>query len=128
DVAIWNRTPERAAALARELGLAHVRSSPPPAADLLVNATSVGLGRVAAPGAALSALGLEGLDPPGLVVDLVYRADGGPTPVLEWARQGGSRVVDGIEVLVRQGGRSFELWTGKPAPLKTMRAAAREGP
>jgi shikimate dehydrogenase len=32
--------------------------------------------------------------------------------------------VDGLEVLVRQGARSFSLWTGLPAPLEAMRAAA----
>jgi shikimate dehydrogenase len=35
------------------------------------------------------------------------------------------RVVDGLEVLVRQGALSFERWTGVPAPLEAMRAAAR---
>ena len=59
------------------------------------------------------------------VVDLVYRSDGAETPVAGWARGGGAHVVDGIEVLVRQGALSFELWTGRPAPLEAMRAAAR---
>ena len=64
-------------------------------------------------------------DPPAVVVDLVYRSDGAETPVAGWARGGGAHVVDGIEVLVRQGALSFELWTGRPAPLEAMRAAAR---
>jgi shikimate dehydrogenase len=33
-------------------------------------------------------------------------------------------VVDGLEVLVRQGARSLERWTGRPAPLEVMRKAA----
>jgi shikimate dehydrogenase len=33
--------------------------------------------------------------------------------------------VDGLEVLVRQGARSLERWTGRPAPLDAMRRAAR---
>jgi shikimate dehydrogenase len=119
EVAIWNRTPERAEALARDLDLTHVDA--PRAADLLVNATSVGL----QPSDTLSELALDGLDPPGLVVDLVYRSDGAPAPVQAWAERGGGRVVDGLEVLVRQGARSFELWTGQPAPLEAMRQAAR---
>ena len=39
------------------------------------------------------------------------------------ARAAGARVVGGLEVLVAQGGGSFELWTGLPAPVEVMRAA-----
>jgi shikimate dehydrogenase len=39
------------------------------------------------------------------------------------AREAGARVLDGLEVLVAQGAASFELWTGVPAPIATMRAA-----
>ena len=121
EVAVWNRTPARAAELAAELGVEHAERAQ--AADLLVNATSVGL-EDESRAEALSALGLEAIDPPPLVVDLVYRA-GEPTPLQAWAEEGGAAVVDGLEVLVRQGARSFELWTGRTAPLETMRAAAR---
>ena len=41
EVSVWNRTPERAEALARELGVRAVAR--PEAAELLVNCTSVGL-------------------------------------------------------------------------------------
>jgi shikimate dehydrogenase len=37
------------------------------------------------------------------------------------------RVVAGLEILVRQGARSLERWTGQPAPVEAMRAAARQG-
>ncbi|HKP91077.1 MAG TPA: hypothetical protein VJT75_14005, partial [Thermoleophilaceae bacterium] len=96
----------------------------PPVA-LLVNATSVGLDPSVPDDDALAGLGLEGADAPPLVVDLVYRGDGEPTPVAAWAGAAGSEVVDGLEVLVRQGARSFSLWTGLDAPLNAMRAAAR---
>jgi shikimate dehydrogenase len=39
------------------------------------------------------------------------------------ARAAGARVITGLEVLVAQGAASFELWTGKPAPVGVMRAA-----
>jgi len=120
EVAVWNRTPERAAALADELGVRHAER--PGACDLLVNATSVGLEPPLRGDEALHALGLDGVDPPPMVVDLVYSEE--PTALLEWARRGGSRTVDGLEVLVRQGALSFERWTGREAPLETMRAAA----
>jgi shikimate dehydrogenase len=32
-------------------------------------------------------------------------------------------VVDGLELLLRQGARSLERWTGRPAPLDAMRNA-----
>jgi shikimate dehydrogenase len=58
------------------------------------------------------------------VVDLAYRPDGRPTALVEAARAAGCRVVvDGLEILVRQGAASFELWTGIPAPGDVMRAA-----
>ena len=60
------------------------------------------------------------------VIDLAYRADGRPTALVEAARAAGCEtVIDGIEVLVRQGAASFERWTGVPAPLDVMRAAVR---
>ena len=42
------------------------------------------------------------------------------------ARAAGARIVDGLEILVRQGALSFELWTGRPAPLEAMRRAVRQ--
>jgi shikimate dehydrogenase len=127
EVLVWNRTPERAEALAHELGLTQLAR--PTSANIIVNATSVGLTTeshgAGADGeaAALEALGVEALEPPAVVVDLVYGV--GPTPVAAWGERVGARVVDGLEVLVRQGARSFERWTGRPAPLAAMRAAAR---
>ena len=56
------------------------------------------------------------------VVDLAYRTDGEPTALVAAAR---GPVVDGLEVLVRQGAASFERWTGVPAPVEVMRAAVR---
>jgi shikimate dehydrogenase len=57
------------------------------------------------------------------VVDLAYRADGRPTALVAAARAAGCEVVDGLEALVSQGARSFELWTGVEAPVAAMRAA-----
>ena len=44
------------------------------------------------------------------------------------ARAAGATVLDGLEVLVRQGAASFERWTGVPAPLDVMRNAVRSAP
>ncbi len=56
------------------------------------------------------------------VVDLVYTP--GETALLSAARERGAMVVDGLELLVRQGALSFERFTGRTAPLDVMRAAA----
>jgi shikimate dehydrogenase len=120
EVAVWNRTHERAVALARQLGATAVERPRP--ADLIVNCTSVGLGGGDTAEAA-AAVGVAAIDPPPLFVDLVYDVE--PTPLARWARAGGARVVDGLEMLVRQGARSLERWTGRDAPLEAMRAGAR---
>jgi len=122
DIAVWNRTPERAGAIAGELGVRAVRR--PEAADLLINCTSVGLERSASDDAALNQLGLT-FDQVGeysYVVDLVYRS--GSTPLLSAAMAHGSRTLDGLAILVAQGALSFELWTGRRAPIEVMRSAA----
>lgn len=118
QVSIWNRTAERAAELAVDLALRHVERAEP--ADLIVNCTSVGLEPGTEEDEAVAAVGLDGLDPPATFFDLVYGS--GPTPLARWAQAGGSRVVDGREMLVRQGARSLERWTGRPAPLDAMRS------
>ena len=96
----------------------------PERAELIVNATSAGLDG-AGEADVLAALGLEQLDPPSVLADLVYGPE--PTALAGWAARAGARVVDGLHVLVRQGARSFELWTGQPAPLEVMREAAAAG-
>jgi shikimate dehydrogenase len=57
------------------------------------------------------------------VADLAYRFDGRPTALVEAARSAGCHTVDGLEILVRQGAASFELWTGVSPPVEVMRAA-----
>ena len=116
DVAVWNRTPELAAELADEFGVRHAPR--PEAARVLVNVTSLGMRGEDLP----AQLGLTHLEPE-LVADVVY--GGEPTALCRWARERGARVVDGLDMLLRQGGRSFERWTGRPAPLGAMRDALR---
>ena len=118
DVAVWNRTPERAAELAAELGVRHARAPEPARVLVLVNVTSLGLHGEDLP----EQIGLGELEPQ-VVVDVVY--GDGPTALCRWGEQRGARVVDGLEMLLRQGARSFERWTGQPAPLDVMRDALR---
>jgi shikimate dehydrogenase len=116
---VWNRTPARARELCSALGGWAVDQPQP--ADLLVNCTAVGLagGSSAWTDLALSPADMRAY---GCVVDLVYASR--ETELIAAAREVGAAVVDGIEVLVRQGALSFEQWTGRAAPLEVMRAAA----
>jgi shikimate dehydrogenase len=119
-VSLWNRNPARARSLAGEFGVEAVQDLP--RADLLINCTSVGL---ADPSSTFKDLPLQAdaLGEYACVVDLVYRAGG--TGLQREARRRGSRVIDGVEVLVHQGALSFERWTGRAAALEVMRRAAR---
>ena len=65
---------------------------------------------------------LEGVALPRVVVDLVPTAE--MTPLVKRARATENvAVVEGIPMLLHQAARSFELWTGTPAPIAAMRAA-----
>lgn len=116
DVAIWNRTRRRAQELGRAVDA-------PVAAELLVNCTSLGLGDPSTDFKALP-VSADSLGTYATVVDLVYR-QGADTELIAHARAAGCSVVDGLEILVRQGALSFEIWTDRPAPLDAMRAGAR---
>jgi shikimate dehydrogenase len=118
-VAVWNRSAERARALAGRLGVRAVERGE--RADVVVNCTSVGLDGAEDPFKALP-IEADELGAGSLVVDMVYRAGG--TRFLEAARTRGARVIDGLEVLVAQGAASFERWTGMEAPREAMREAA----
>lgn len=120
-VEVWNRTEQRARDLCRDLG---GRSTEAPNArryDLIVNSTAVGL-HGEDPFERLP-IRRDAFRPGQTVVDMVY--GGEPTALLEAASQAGAAVVDGIEVLVRQGALSLALWTGREPSLDVMRAAAR---
>lgn len=118
EIRIWNRTPGRARDLAGELGGVAVDEAAP--ADLLVHCTASGLDPTQdafkpLPIAADDVTGYE------CVVDLVYGDT--ETPLVQAARARRVPVVGGRELLVRQGALSFELFTGRAAPIDVMRQA-----
>lgn len=125
-VSIWARRPERAAALAAELGGENWmpgEQRPASASDfeLIVNASAAGLGD----GLALPHLPLTGADlhSEQTLVDMVYGER--PTDLSQAAVAAGARLVDGLEILVRQGALSFRIWTGRDPSLEVMRRAVR---
>ncbi|RTH25596.1 shikimate dehydrogenase [Thermus scotoductus] len=116
---IWNRTWERALALAEEFGLKAVPLERAQEARLLVNATSVGLKD---PGA--TPLPAEFFPKEGAVVDLVYRPLW--TRLLREARERGLQVQTGLPMLAWQGALAFRIWTGLLPDPRGMEEAARQ--
>jgi len=118
-----NRTQSRAAELAAEIGKScpgtrAVAGYPSESVDLVINATSLGL----------SADDPLPIDLPWLqthrpkyVYDMIYRPM--ETGLLRAARKAGCRAANGAGMLLHQGARALELWTGRPAPVEVMRKA-----
>ncbi len=125
NIVVANRTPQRAAALAQELGgmieicgLDEELNLQLRRADMLVNATSVGWEADQLP---LDEQALRALHPAAVVYDLTYRQ----TTLLSVAARNGHPTLDGLEMLVAQGAESFRLWTGENPPLALMLEVAR---
>ena len=121
EVAIWSRTPARAAALADRFpkigGVTNDLATAAASASFVVNATPVGLTGDAMPMA-------PHLSPSGCVVmDLVYRS--GETAWVRAARARGLRAADGLPMLVEQGALAFERWFGRAPDREAMWNAVR---
>jgi len=123
EVSIYNRTPERARAVARRIGgqkarvVPIVRDLEGEDFDLVVNATSLGLDPDDE-----SPLDFHTLNRAGAAMDLVYGRH--TTSFVRAAEEAGIRATDGLDMLVHQGAVSFERWWGIDAPLEAMRAVA----
>ena len=127
EIVVANRDVERASRLARELQPAPVRpvlldddvlARELPRCGLFVNATSLGWHPGETP---IELHHLDRLPHNAVVADLTYR----DTNLLLAARERELTSMDGLLMLVHQGARAFELWTGYPAPVATMLEAAR---
>lgn len=119
EVVVVNRTADKAhaaAALAESRGRVGDESSVE-SADLIVNATSVGMGDGAMP------IDPERLRRDQVLADIVYHPS--PTPLLVAARDRGVTAIDGLGMLVHQAAHAFRLWTGRDAPIVAMSTAAR---
>ncbi len=94
-------------------------------AELIVNATPVGM--TEPPGAVELPFMLDPsrLGPGQLVVDLIYAP--ASTPLLDAARAAGAGVANGLGTLIHQAALQCRMWTGIDPPLDVMWAAARAG-
>jgi len=130
---IANRTVERAEALAANMtdgrfrplatGLAKDElADSVPYAELLVNATSLGMAGGPSPDATPVTADL--ISSRALAYDVVYAPP--VTPFLQEAEAAGGRTASGLSMLVYQGVIGFELCTGREAPVNVMLEALRK--
>jgi shikimate dehydrogenase len=126
ELFLVNRTLSKAGALANEIrqrwpGVKVNLGYCSKAVDLVLNATSLGL-------KANDPLPLDqtqfSLNLAGAVYDMIYCP--AETPLLKEAKKAGCRTANGLGMLLYQGAKALELWTGQPAPLEAMRAALKQ--
>jgi shikimate dehydrogenase len=130
ELAILNRSAEKAEALAETLGrtlnkkiVRGALSSDAIAkslrdSDILINATSVGMH----PEVNQSIVPPQWLRSDLAVMDIVYNPV--ETKLAKDAKAAGAKVISGVEMLIYQGAASFEIWTKRSAPIEVMRRAA----
>ena len=90
-------------------------------ADLIVNCTSIGM--KGGPDTEKTPVPVDIISAKSLITDLVYNPE--QTPLIKGANKAGANVLTGLSMLVYQGAISFEIWTGKKAPVDQMFMAAQ---
>ena len=123
EISIVNRSPERAKELAGSIqaegyGLEDLEKLVP-SADVIINASSVGM-KEGDPRLFDSNLLHIGQ----VVFDIIYNRE---TEMLKDAAKVGAVAIDGVMMLVYQGAKALEIWTGQKAPIDVMEKAVREG-
>src|SRR5205814_10646509 len=123
ELFLVNRTRAKAEELAKEIQsrFPKVRTAigyPPERIDLLINATSLGL-------KAADRLPFDEkpfpLERAAAVYDMIYRP--AETGLLRVAKRAGCEIADGLGMLLYQGAKALELWSGQSAHLEVMRRA-----
>jgi 3-dehydroquinate dehydratase/shikimate dehydrogenase len=120
-VSITNRTTERAAALAEEIGGRHIewQGRHSVLCDVVINCTSVGMH----PDVDEAPLHPSFLKPGLVVFDTVYTPE--TTLLVKEARSRGCHVITGVELFVRQAAQQFKLFTQREAPIDLMRKVVK---
>ena len=126
ELFLVNRTHSKAEEITAEIkkrfpSVHAVAGVPPAAVDLVLNATSLGL----KPGDP-SPLDEKqfSLHQARAVYDMIYNP--AETALLQAARAAGCRAANGLGMLLHQGAKAFEIWTGQTAPLDVMRQALEQ--
>lgn len=126
ELYLVNRTHSKAATVAAEIRRRHPAVKvqleyPRGELDLAINATSLGL----APSDPLPVDEKQfTLRQARCVFDMIYRP--AETRLIAQARAGGSRVANGLGMLLYQGAKALEIWTGQTAPIEVMRRALQQ--
>ena len=123
ELFLVNRTASKAEEIAGEIRkqFPSVKVSvgyPKANVDLLLNATSLGLKPEV--GSPLDEKQFS-LKQTRAVYDMIYKP--AETTLLKNAKAAGLKTANGIGMLVGQGAKAFEIWTGQPAPVAVMRRA-----
>jgi shikimate dehydrogenase len=126
ELYLINRTESRAAEIAADIrqrfpAVKCALGYPKAGVDLLLNATSLGLKPEDPPAWDAKSFALKNAR---AVYDMIYRP--AETPLLAAARAAGCATANGLGMLLHQGARALEIWSGRPAPLETMRRALKE--
>ena len=126
EISIANRSPGKALELARSIRSIQAEGFSledleklVPQADVIINATSVGM-KEGDPRLFEGNLLHDGQ----VVFDIVYNRE---TEMLKDAAKAGAVTIDGVMMLVYQGAKALEIWTGLKAPIDVMERAVREG-
>lgn len=121
QVAIFNRSLDRAEVLAKELGCAYhpLSSFKEMEGEVLVNATSVGMHPLESKSPVPKEVLREGM----VVMDIVYWPL--KTRLLREAEEKGCLTIDGLEMLARQGSAQLEIWTGRRQAVGQIREDLR---
>lgn len=126
ELFLVNRTQEKAEQIAREIserypGCKTHLGYPARAVDLILNATSLGLRST--DHSPLDASQFQ-LSKARCVYDMIYRP--AETQLLQSAKAAGCRTANGLGMLLYQGAKALELWSGRPAPVPIMRRALEQ--
>lgn len=127
DVTLFARDTNKAAVLAKEFGItlkefqiSNLRSDISEC-DILVNATTLGTKGETQDTTIATAEQLKDVK---LVYDLIYNPI--DTLLIREANKAGVPAIGGLEMLIAQGAKQFEIWTGETAPLEAMSAAVKK--
>ena len=123
ELFLVNRTQSKAEEIAAEIKKQFPSAKvsvgfPKTKVDLVLNATSLGLKTDDASPLDEKQFSLRQAR---AVFDMIYRP--AETKLLALAKAAGCETANGLGMLLHQGAKAFEIWTGKPAPLGVMRRA-----
>lgn len=123
ELRLINRTESKAIALGREIRRRFPKTTVKigygkEEADLVLNSTSLGLKPTDPSPLDIRQLPLDNV---AAVYDMIYKPS--QTRLLQAAHKAGCRTANGLGMLLHQGARALEIWTGQPPPTEVMRRA-----